>query len=338
MPIIQTRRRFISSVALASAAGLLHVPRVAAAEGAFETPTVRMVRYPGAICVAPQNLSEELLRAEGFTDVHYVDAWPTGEYAAQVAKGEADFALDFAAKAVQAIDNGGAVTALGGVHVGCYELFAKDEIHSIAELKGRTVGLSILGANPHAFLIAMAAHVGLDPRQDIRWVTSTDPSIKPLELFAEGKIDAFLGGPPEPQELRARHIGHVIFNSTVDRPWSQYFCCMLVGNGDYVRKYPVATKRVLRAILKGADLCASEPARVAQRLVDRGFTDRYDYAVDALSGIPYGAWREYDPEDTIRFYALRLRDVGFIKSTPQKIIAESTDWRFLNEVKLELKT
>jgi len=337
MPIIQTRRRFISSVALASAAGLLHVPRVAAAEGAFETPTVRMVRYPGAICVAPQNLSEELLRAERFTDVHYVDAWPTGEYAAQVAKGEADFALDFAAKAVQAIDNGGAVTALGGVHVGCYELFAKDEIHSIAVLKGRTVGLSILGANPHAFLIAMAAHVGLDPRQDIRWVTSTDPSIKPLELFAEGKIDAFLGGPPEPQELRARHIGHVIFNSTVDRPWSQYFCCMLVGNGDYVRKYPVATKRVLRAILKGADLCASEPARVAQRLVDRGFTDRYDYAVDALSGIPYGAWREYDPEDTIRFYALRLRDVGFIKSTPQKIIAENTDWRFLNELKRELK-
>ena len=252
-------------------------------------------------------------------------------------KGEADFALEFAAKIVQAIDNGGSVTVLGGVHVGCYELFAKDEIHSIAELKGRTVGLSILGANPHAFLIAMAAHVGLDPRQDIRWVTSTDPSVKPLELFAEGKIDAFLGGPPEPQELRARHIGHVIFNSTVDRPWSQYFCCMLVGNGDYVRKYPVATKRVLRAILKGADLCASEPARVAQRLVDRGFTDRYDYSFDALSDIPYGAWREYDPEDTVRYYALRLHEAGFLKSTPQKIIAEGTDWRFLDEVKRELR-
>ena len=178
---------------------------------------------------------------------------------------------------------------LGGVHVGCYELLAKDEIHSIAELKGRTVGVAIAGANPHVFLTAMAAHVGLDPRQDIRWVTRTDPSVKPLGLFAEGKIDAFLGGPPEPQELRARHVGHVIFNSTVDRPWSQYFCCMLVGNGDYVRKYPVATKRVLRAILKGADLCASEPERVAQRLVDRGFTARYDYNLDALSGILYGA-------------------------------------------------
>jgi NitT/TauT family transport system substrate-binding protein len=337
MPIIQNRRWFISSVALAGGAGLLHVPRVAAAEGALETTTVRVVKVPGAICLAPQNLSEGLLRAEGFTDVRYVDGLPTGEYSAQVGKGEADFALEFAAKIVQAIDDGGAVTVLGGVHVGCYELFAKDDIHSVAELKGRTVGLSILGANPHAFLIAMAAHVGLDPRQDIRWVTSTDPSIKPLELFAEGKIDAFLGSPPEPQELRTRHIGHVIFNSTVDRPWSQYFCCMLVGNSDYVRKYPVATKRVLRAILKGANLCASEPARVAQRLVDRGFTGRYDYALDALSSIPYSAWREYDPEDTVRYYALRLHEAGFIKSSPNKIIADGTDWRFLDEVKRELK-
>ena len=112
---------------------------------------------------------------------------------------------------------------------------------------------------------------------------------------------------------------------------------MLVGNGDYVRKYPIATKRVLRTILKGADLCASEPARVVQQLVDRGFTERYDYSLDALSSIPYGAWREYAPEDTVRYYALRLHEAGFIKSSPQKIIADGTDWRFLNELKRELK-
>src|SRR5262245_4742818 len=135
MPIIQTRRQFTGSVALAGAAGLLRVPQVAA-EGTPENTTVRLVKVPGAICLAPQSLSEGLLRAEGFTDVRYVDGWPTGEYAVQVGKAEADFGLEFAAKIVQAIDNGGAVTVLGGVHVGCYELFAKDGIHSIAELKG----------------------------------------------------------------------------------------------------------------------------------------------------------------------------------------------------------
>ncbi len=112
---------------------------------------------------------------------------------------------------------------------------------------------------------------------------------------------------------------------------------MLGANADYVRAHPVATKRVLRAILKAADLCAAEPARAARRLVDGGFTARYDYALEAVSELPFDKWREYDAEDTVRFYALRLREVGFIKSTPQKIMANNTDWRFLNELKQELK-
>jgi len=181
----------------------------------------------------------------------------------------------------------------------------------------------------------MAAHVGLDPARDIRWVT--DPSVKPIEQFIEGKIDAFMGFPPQPQELRARHIGHVIVNSTVDRPWSQYFCCMAAGNRDYVQKYPVATKRALRAILKATDLCATEPTRVARQIVDGGFAPRYDYALQALNEVPYDRWRDYDATDTMRFYALRMRETGFIKSSPQKIIADGTDWRFFDELKRELK-
>jgi len=112
---------------------------------------------------------------------------------------------------------------------------------------------------------------------------------------------------------------------------------MLGGYSDFVRKNPVATKRVLRAMLKASDLCAREPERMAQRLVDGGFTPRYDLALGALRDNVFDKWREYDAEDTVRFYALRLHDVGFIKSNPQKLIAESTDWRFLDEVKRELK-
>ena len=114
--------------------------------------------------------------------------------------------------------------------------------------------------------------------KDIHWVTS--PARQADGAVRRGKIDAFLGFPPEPQELRARKIGHVIVNSAMDRPWSQYFCCMLAGNTEFVRNYPVATKRVLRAILKAADLCASEPERVARRLVDGGFTASYDLRYD----------------------------------------------------------
>jgi NitT/TauT family transport system substrate-binding protein len=89
--------------------------------------------------------------------------------------------------------------------------------------------------------------------------------------------------------------------------------------------------------LKAADFRVSEPARAAQRLVEGGYTPRYDYALQTLNEVPYDKWREYDPEDTVRFYALRLHEVGMIKSSPQKIIADGTDWRFLNELKRELK-
>jgi NitT/TauT family transport system substrate-binding protein len=49
-------------------------------------------------------------------------------------------------------------------------------------------------------------------------------------------------------------------------------------------------------------------------------------------------WRDYDSTDTVRFYALRLKETGLISSTPDTIIAEGTDWRFLDELKRELKT
>ena len=177
--------------------------------------------------------------------------------------------------------------------------------------------------------------MGIDPRKDINWVTH--PSAEAMRLLAEGKIDAYLAFPPEPQELRARKIGHVVVNSGRDRPWSQYFCCVVGGNREFVKKHPVATKRAVRAILKAASLCALEPERAARMIVDRSFTQRYDYALQTMKEISYGKWREYDPADTIRFYALRLREAGMIKSTPQKIIAQGTDWRFFNELKKELK-
>jgi NitT/TauT family transport system substrate-binding protein len=334
MQMAQSRRRFLATLSAAGGAGLIGASRSFGQEPPPETTTVRLSKIAGT-CIAPQYLAEELLRLEGFADIQYLPTEAGIGQSRAIARGEIDFSLNFAAPLVIPIDAGEAISIIAGVHSGCFELFGNERIRGIADLKGKTVGVQGLGGSPHVFLAAMAAHVGIDPIKDINWVTS--PSIAPKELFAEGKIDAFLGFPPEPQELRARNIGRVIVNSSVDRPWSQYFCCMLAGNREFIRRHPVATKRVLRAILKAADLCASEPTRVAQHMVDGGFTPRYDYALQALKEIPYAKWREYDPEDTIRFYALRLREVGMIKSSPNKIIADATDWRFLNELKRELK-
>jgi NitT/TauT family transport system substrate-binding protein len=333
-----TRRTFLGGLTLAGAAGLLGVPpRPIAAEPPPETTQLRLA-LTNSICQAPQFVAEELLRGEGFTEVQYnkVGDPPSDTLRMQaLAAGDTDLDTTFASTLITRIAAGEPIMVLTGGHVGCLELFGTDQVRAIRDLKGKTVNVSELGGVFHLFLASMVAYVGLDPRKDIHWVTH--PIAEAIQLLAEGKIDALLTSPPYPQELRAKRIGHVVVNTNVDRPWSQYFCCLVAGNRAFVRKYPVATKRALRAMLKAADVCALEPDQAARSLVDRGFTPRYDYALQTMQEVPYGRWRDYDPEDTLRFYALRLHEAGMITASPQKIIAQGTDWRFLNELKKELK-
>jgi NitT/TauT family transport system substrate-binding protein len=331
------RREFLSTLGLTGSAALLGLRSTsAAAEPPPETTRLRIPRIASA-CRSPEWVAEELLHTEGFTVVEYVPTQGGSRGVERaLASGAADIGGHFAAPVILRVEAGDPIVILAGEHTGCFELLGTDRIRAIRDLKGRTVAVPELDPAPYAFLASMAAYVGLDPRKDIHWVKhSADES---MELLANGKIDAYLGFPPNPQELRAKKIGRVVVNSAVDRPWSQYFCCMLVGNREFVRKNPVATKRALRAILKSADICAVEPERVARTIIAMGLAKNYGYTLQAIKELPYGRWREFDPEDTARFYSLRLREVGMIKSTPQKIIAEGADWRFWKELKQELKS
>lgn len=330
-----SRREFAKGLAaLAGSAGLCGLDaKLAAAEPLLESTSLRLTDDPYA-CLAPQYLAEPLLKAEGFADIRYINVGG-GMGLDLVAAGKADMTMEFAGLVATRIDAGDPLLILAGVHAGCFELFGTERIRSIRDLKGKTVAVLALGAPEHLFLSSMVAFVGLDPRRDINWVAH--PPAESMQLLAEGKVDGFLAFPPEPQELKAKGIGHVVVNTATDRPWSTYFCCMLVGNREFVRNHPVATKRALRAVLKAADLCAQDPQQAARFLVDKGYVPRYDYAVQTLRELPYNAWRIYDPEDTLRFYCLRLREVGMIKASPHKIIARGTDWRFLNELRKELK-
>jgi NitT/TauT family transport system substrate-binding protein len=326
-----TRRGFVAGTSLASV-GALSWPPAAPAQAKIETTSVRIVADPST-CVAPQYVAEPLLRDEGFTDISYVEVASDAESQSVVAQGKVDFALDFALKYVAAIDTGLPLTVLAGMDAGCFELFAHDHIRNIRDLKGKSIGGEAIGSSAAAFLVSLGAAIGFDATRDIRWVTGGNP----LEQFAKGEIDAFLAHPPEVQQLRAGRIGHVLFSSTRDRPWSQYFCCVVGGNNDYLRKHPDATKAVIRALLRSADICSSEPSRAARGVVEHRGSEDYETALATVRDIPYGKWRNYSAEDTMRFYALRLHEAGIIKSTPAKIIAKGTDWRFLNDVKRELK-
>jgi len=341
MPVKRSRRDFLSHLGIAgiSGAGGLAGTRFGslgssfAAEPPPEVTTITIEKAPST-CLSPQYMAEDLLRAEGFAEIRYqtIDDAP----ALAVAHNQLDWDMDFAPEIIEAVDDGAPLTAVAATHIGCYELVAHDHVRSIAALKGKTVGWSPSYASSKDLVALMTSLVGLDPKKDIHWVD--DRAADPMALFIDRKIDAFLAVPPQTQELRARGIGPSLVNSATDRPWSNYFCCMLFSRTKFVQKYPIATKRIVRAFLKATDLCASEPARVARLMVERGFTERYDYALQTLQELPYGVWRDHDPEDTMRFFALRLHEAGLVKSTPDRIIAEHTNRRFFNELKRALKT
>jgi len=336
MQILENRRRFIAGLSAAAATCLVSAPKsLHAEEPPIETTAVRLGRWiDSGYCWAPAYIAEKQLRAEGFTDLKYVQGNPNVDNAEWLTHGETDFDINMPSMHIKSIDAGVPIKVLSGLHAGCFELRANDSVGSIGDLRGKKVLVYTLNSHPHLLVQLMVNYVGLDPN-DIEWVEGGGST--PTDLFIDGKVDAILLTADESAELHAKKIGHTLIDNNLDRPWSQYFCCMIAGNADYVSKYPVATKRILRAILKSADICASQPEWVAQQLVERGFAMRSDKVLEILSAVRYEAWRDFDPEDSMRFYALRLQETGMIKSKPQEIIAAGTDWRFLNEVKRELK-
>jgi NitT/TauT family transport system substrate-binding protein len=336
---MQNRRRFIqtgssmAAVGVAGARALAGARRTLAEEGPPETTTLRLGEYTSFSCLAPLYILDDLLREEGFADIRYVPLPDGATLSDGIVQGEVDFGGDLAAPIIIPIDEGKPMVMLAGLHAGCKELFARESIRTIVDLKGMKVGVPGIDAPGYVWISIIAANVGLDPARDIDWVVHG--SRDQTELFANGEIDAFLTFPPWAQELHARNFGHVILNSALDRPWSQYFCCMLVAASEFVRRNPIASKRVVRAMVRANDICAAKPDWVAQRLHDRGFPLPYGYVRQGLHDVPYANWREFDAEDGVRFYALRMRELGMIKSAPDAIIARGTDWRFAQEVRKE---
>jgi NitT/TauT family transport system substrate-binding protein len=291
-----------------------------------------VLHYPAA-CLVPQYIADELLRAEGFTDLRYPQRL---DWLKALVDDDVNLTLAYCPTVISAMDDGAPIVFLAGIHLGCYDLFGGDGVRTVRDLKGKTVAVTAERGTTHLFISSMAAYVGLDPAKDINFVTK--PTEEAKRLFLDGQVDAFMSYPPTAQEFKTKKIGNLVVSGAIDRPWSQHYCCIVSANKEFVRRNPVATKRALRAILKATDICASQPGRVAQFLVSQGHAVRYDYAYQMMKELTFNVWREHESEDSVRFWALRLHDAGMIKSTPKKIIAQGTDWRFLNELKRELKT
>ncbi len=204
MTMIQSRRRFLATLSSAGAAGLVGAPNSFAQEAPPETTTIRLAKSR-SLCIAPQYVAGDLLRAEGFTDVRYVmsDAGIGQSKSLATRRDRPHFAL------LAAAAHPDRCRRKDHDHRRCARRAASncsrlERIRSIADLKGKTVGVPDLGTSPHVFVSTMAAHVGLDPAKDINWVTS--PSDRAHGAFRRRKdrrvarLSARTAGTARPQD------------------------------------------------------------------------------------------------------------------------------------------
>jgi len=307
-----------------------------------ETTTVRIVSPPA--CDSGLMLAGDYLREEGFTDIRYIDtnfierAWLLNH--------EADISVAHPEFITASLDAGVPLVMLAGLHSGCLEVWAGPGIQSIGEMRGKKIAVRRADTSDqfYVFFATLLGYIGIDPLKDVQFLAAgTGPEMR--AAFLEGHADAVLVGSTTGPNFRRlpKAPGHVILATMTDKPWSQYLCCTLVAHRDWARQNPIATKRVTRAVLRATDAAARDQPRAARDAVAAahaavaGGADFADDSIvrETMDMCTYD-WRELDPEETLRFFALRLAESKLIKSTPQQLIAQGTDLAYMRQLRKEL--
>jgi NitT/TauT family transport system substrate-binding protein len=300
-------------------------------------PEVTAIRLPQStpLCESAQFLAEKYLANEGFTDVKFVPYQAPTVPWMLVSSGEADFGVDNLSLLLRS-DAGEPVTFLGGFHTGCGAWVANDSIKTAGDFKGRTIGVG--GMDPLVNFDYLATQVylgnaGLNPGRDVTFTLRPGPLAQLTQPFNEGKFDGFWAGVPVLFQARAAKLGHEVSNMMMDKPWSDNYCCGVGANRNFVQKNPVATKRALRALMMASDEAEHQPETAARYIVDKGYRPNYDDVIQSFKEMGHNRWREMDHEASARFWLRSFQSAGLLKGTPEKLLSDSVNLSFLNELK-----
>jgi NitT/TauT family transport system substrate-binding protein len=308
--------------------------------GPPETTTIRLDPHLG--CESWAWVIEDLLRDEGFKDVQITEAL-------RVLDGGADIGPTFGNDVATKIDAGLPFVAIGATHTGCLQVWAQPGINSFRDFRGKRIDVNSTNAVEdmgYGMWVSYLAEVGIAP-SEVRFqvlpprppvATHHEPLDQRLQNFLDGKTDAFIAFVEQGPELKRnpKNPGHLLFDMAVDKPWSQYYCCQVIATRAYATAYPWATKHAMRAILRGIDIVTKDRKAAVDIAVKKGFATDAKLMLEAITPLNYG-WRDFDPADSLRYFALKLADAKLIKKTPSQIIADGTDYAFFRQMQKELK-
>ena len=246
------------------------------------------VGYIGLTCEAPLFVAQE----RGFFKEEGLDAqltkydWAT--YRDAIALGKIDITHHLVMFLLKPIEQGADLKITAGVHKGCLRVQTSisGNIHTIADLKGKRIGVPGLGTPPFVFATRVLANNGMDPSKDVTW--RVFPASELGLAMQMGEVDAVGTGEPIGTLLESQGKVRDVFANATTPPYNDEYCCVVVCNGKFVSQHPDLAAGATRAILKACKWVQANPALAAHISVDGKFVAvNVDLDALALSKLQY---------------------------------------------------
>ncbi|HSV49488.1 MAG TPA: ABC transporter substrate-binding protein [Candidatus Acidoferrales bacterium] len=213
------------------------------------------------------------------------------------------------------IEQGFNIKLAAGIHTGCISLVTPNNsgIHSIADLKGKAVGVDSIGGGPQIALSAKLRELGINPTTEIQWKAYPSPQLD--EAINKGEIVAYMTWDPFPSKAVSEKGYINLFDIGKDAPFNTSYCCFVGINGNVVQNDPEKAAAITRAILKAAQWVGEHPEEAAQISIDKGY-------VGGNTNLNARLLASYDWEpsiskakDNIRYFITEQKAQGILDST-----------------------
>ena len=178
---------------------------------------------------------------------------------AALTSGSVDYSLTSASQLITSVSQGAGVIAISGYTVGtpvdiiysnafikAHNLSASSPIKTLlSALSGSHVAVSspVIETQENTLLKAY----GVNPSSVQTLTVSSESSM--TTLLSSGQIDAFIAGPPVPQEAEAQGFGKILVTSDNAPIWNAGNAnLVLAANASYAQANPALTKKVVEAV------------------------------------------------------------------------------------------
>jgi NitT/TauT family transport system substrate-binding protein len=229
------------------------------------------VGYIGITCEAPifSAVEKGFFKEEGL-DVSLVKCeW--ANYKDILALGGFDVTHHLVMYFLKPIEQGLDVKFTGGIHRGCLRVQAppNSKINSIADLRGKRIGVPGMGTPPFIFANRVLGAHGIDASKEITW--RVFPAGELGLALEKGEIDAVADSEPIGSLLVAEGKVKNVADQAQDMPYKDEYCCAVIVNGKFLAANPKATAAATRALLKAAKWVETNPAAAARLSVEKGY-------------------------------------------------------------------